>query len=318
MPVSCRSLLLCTTLMASNLASLDARADDARPEILIMDLQHSEDVKPDVARTLSELVTAEISSRDTVRTMAGSDIRNMLALEGEKQAMGCDVDASCFAEVANAMGARFVVFGRVSTLGGLIILTLNLNDAERSTALSRATVQASSLDKIVPELPGAVEKLLQKPLELYAKERAEREAKTAVVAAESEAERKAAMEQAAAASAEAEKARTTTDVAMVEAPKDPPPAPAEAEGGIAGTILLLSGGAVAAGGAVGGALVLAAGMLGSSMAATATDDAGDLQPKESREAGRMLVWAVTGGGVIVTVVVGVVGLALAGGSFFVE
>jgi TolB-like protein len=291
-------------------------SEDSRPEILIMDLQHSEDVKPDIARTLSELVTSEISSRDHVRTLAGSDIRNMLELEGEKQAMGCDIDASCLAEVANAMGARFVVFGRVSTLGGLIVLTLNLVDAERAQALARTTIQAGSLDKLVPELSGAVEKLLKKPLEIWAKEQAERAAKAAVVTAASDAERKAATEAAVSATADAERARTTTDVSKVEvapAPAEATPVTADEGGGWLSTTLLITGGVGVVAAIAAGAFIAVSGVGFTYLVAT------DLsQSKDDRSDARVGTYALTGVGLAAATLGLVVGGVLLGTSFLVE
>jgi hypothetical protein len=311
LPTPARKLVLLVAWLCA--PALQAN-EDSRPEILIMDLQHSEDVKPDVARTLTELVTSEVSSREGVRTLAGADIRNMLELEGEKQAMGCDIDASCLAEVANAMGARFVVFGRVSTLGGLIVLTMNMLDAERSQALARTTVQASSLDKLVPELPGAVDKLLKKPMEIWDKENAARAAKAAVASSETGSERAAAEEKAALAAADAERARTTTDVSKVEVAPEPAAEVAADEGGGLAAFFRYGGLGVVAVGTLAGAFVVVSGVAIAYGAALNPDEPN----AKNREVDREVAYVATAFGVLVATIVTVVGGALLGVSFLVE
>lgn len=142
------------------------------PQMLVMDLDRSEDVTPDVARTLSDIVTSEVALSPQWRTLSGADIRNMLALEGERQAAGCSSEASCVAEVAGAMGARFAVFGRVSTLGELLVLQLNLFDALKAVAVSRGTIQASSLEDFSVSIPLGVKKLVAKAVDILGKEAA--------------------------------------------------------------------------------------------------------------------------------------------------
>jgi hypothetical protein len=136
-----------------------AAAQEEQKRLLVMDMAHSDDTKADEARTITELVTARIDEVTKYRTVSGAEIRNLVALEGEKHALGCD-DQSCLAEVAGAMGASFVVFGRLSKLGGTMILQMGLFDAEKAEAVGRETVKATSIDDIAVKLDGMVDKLV--------------------------------------------------------------------------------------------------------------------------------------------------------------
>jgi hypothetical protein len=136
-----------------------AWAETGVEQLLVMDLNHSEDVKPDVARTLTDLVTARFSERREFRTLSGEDIRKLLEIEGEKQALGCDDGESCLAEIAGAMGARFVVYGRISRLGDVLVLQLNLFDAQAGIPILRKVLEADNLGAFTKLLRPAVQEL---------------------------------------------------------------------------------------------------------------------------------------------------------------
>ena len=138
---------------------LDARGEVSKEQLLVMDLNHSEDVKPDVARTLTDLVTARFSEQQKLTTLSGQDIRKLLEMEGQKQALGCEDGESCLEEIAGAMGARFVVYGRISRLGDVLVLQLNLFDAQSGIPILRKVLEADDLGAFTKLLTPAVEEL---------------------------------------------------------------------------------------------------------------------------------------------------------------
>jgi hypothetical protein len=145
--------------------TLVALASETPPEkatLLVTDLAHSESVAPDVARTLTDLVTAECARDEVFRVMSGNDIRNMIALEGEKQALGCDGEQTCLADLAGALGARFVIFGRVSTLDRLFVLQLELMDATTGAVIGRIVEQGGSVSQFTGKLRQVTTNLLAK------------------------------------------------------------------------------------------------------------------------------------------------------------
>src|SRR5690606_20780212 len=50
--------------------------------------------------TLTSLVTIALSESGRFEVVSSSDVREVIALEAQRQAMGCESDASCLAEVA--------------------------------------------------------------------------------------------------------------------------------------------------------------------------------------------------------------------------
>jgi len=127
---------------------------------LVLDLDHSASVSADDARTLTDLIVGEVSSQVAHRVLSGADLRNLTALEGEKQAMGCDADTSCLAELATAMGARYLVSGRLSTLGSEVILQASLFDASKAEPIARQNTRAKDLTALADRVPEIVAALL--------------------------------------------------------------------------------------------------------------------------------------------------------------
>ena len=64
------------------------------------------------------------------------------------------------AEIAGALGAEFVVYGQVGSLGELLVVQLNLVDTGRAEVLARESFQVSSLTEVPPALDAAVARLV--------------------------------------------------------------------------------------------------------------------------------------------------------------
>jgi hypothetical protein len=172
------SVFGCLILMSSSAGWAESTSPE---QLLVMNLNHSEDVKPDVALTLTDLVTAAFSEIKTkgeeqtdskaYRTLSGEDIRKMLEIEGDKQTLGCEGGESCLEEIAGAMGSRFVVYGRISSLGELLVLQLNVFDAQAALPISRKVLKAKSLGEFADSITPAAEELSEAIFSVLDKER---------------------------------------------------------------------------------------------------------------------------------------------------
>lgn len=113
---------------------------------------------PDVesAGLLTELVTNALGKEPTLDVISGADMRRQLELEADKQVLGCALEKSCLAEIANAMGARFVVYGKLGRLDDVAILTLNLFDSEKAQAVGRVVIKDKALSALGDKVDGAV------------------------------------------------------------------------------------------------------------------------------------------------------------------
>ena len=145
-------------LLASIAASAQGASAAERDKILVLDLQTT-GIDVEQVKLIDELLTVEIAKRESFDVLSGADVRRMVELEAEKQAVGCE-DTSCLADIAGAMGARYVVYGRIGKLGSRIVLTLNLFDSETAGSVGRSELKPESLDVIPDELPSVVNRLV--------------------------------------------------------------------------------------------------------------------------------------------------------------
>ena len=166
------SLALCALAfsLAGQLAPVAGGPPDAhnhgtasaeRLKVLVMDLAAEGPVDPGTVKTLTGIVSAELAAYTDLDVMADADVRRMLELEGEKQAVGCG-DTSCLADIAGAMGARLVVFGSVGKLGDTLVLHLNLYDSAKAQSVGRQFLEAKDVATLPRLLQGKLRALLER------------------------------------------------------------------------------------------------------------------------------------------------------------
>jgi hypothetical protein len=129
-----------------------------RYRVLVLDPAQNDPGTPPV-RTLSSVVAVELARIEAFDVLSGADVQNLLALEGERQQMGC-ADTSCLAEIAGAMGAGLVVFGDAGTLGETLIVNLSLFDSENAKGLGRVSVTNTDRNELAAQLGTATQQLV--------------------------------------------------------------------------------------------------------------------------------------------------------------
>ncbi|MCC7073781.1 MAG: hypothetical protein IT383_20900 [Deltaproteobacteria bacterium] len=125
--------------------------------MLALDVE-SVNVSPDTARVVTQLVVAALSEVEGLEHTTQGDLRRLANLEAAKQAMDCS-DASCLSEIADAMGARGVMFGSVTEVGASLSITLSLFDS-RGAAMTRRTVDVRDLEEARVALRPAVREIV--------------------------------------------------------------------------------------------------------------------------------------------------------------
>ena len=147
-------------LLAMILGSLAAAEPTPAPDrILVLDIQ-SDALPADQAGVLRDIIATETARDRRYVAMSSEDLRRTLDLEAQKQAAGCD-DQECMAELAAALGARYVVHAGVGRLGQRWVATLSMVATELNQPRPQ-TIQAASLDGLADALPASVGKLLQR------------------------------------------------------------------------------------------------------------------------------------------------------------
>lgn len=162
MPRSLPALLLVCGLSPALTAFADAPPAPAAPaprtKVLVLDVKSS-DLQPSEVATLTSLITSKLARYQEIEAISGQDLKRLVDLEAQKQAVGCD-DAGCLAEMAGALGAQIVIFGQAGRLGGTLVVTLDAFDAQKGVAVARQPIEASDVGQL-PNLVGpAVDRLV--------------------------------------------------------------------------------------------------------------------------------------------------------------
>lgn len=149
--------MLPPVLAIALLASLVLATQEPPTRLLVLDLEAVGGVAKDTARSIDPLILAA-ASMPGAEVLAQSELKKIAEVEANKAELGCD-DSSCLAEIAGAMGARFVLFGTVSKLGDATTVSLSMFDSRTST-VARDNVVVRDLAKLSDELPPRVRALV--------------------------------------------------------------------------------------------------------------------------------------------------------------
>lgn len=120
----------------------------------------------DHAPGVESLVATEIGQVRSLKVISHADVLVTLGAERQQQLLGEEGGAGCTAttcitEVASAVGARYVINGRVDRFGTRYIVTAGLFDTQSAGTVARVEVEASDED----ELPAASRMLANRALQ---------------------------------------------------------------------------------------------------------------------------------------------------------
>ncbi len=133
-------------------------AAEAAPLLLVTRVG-GEQLSSDTRTALGEGLALALARRLAVDVQSHESVAERLDLAARQQQLGCDSSA-CLTEIADALGARFVVFPRVLVLGGQQVLRVELYDSRAAQVLALVSIQGDDVDALVPRLPEVVELLI--------------------------------------------------------------------------------------------------------------------------------------------------------------
>lgn len=114
------------------------------PRLAVMEVRPAGGASESLAEAVTEAVVSEVRRQAKGTLVIGaSEIRSLLAVEREKQQLGCD-QVSCLAEVGGALGAARIVNGTINRFGGTYLLALRMVDVRRAQVLAEGTERISS------------------------------------------------------------------------------------------------------------------------------------------------------------------------------
>jgi hypothetical protein len=141
---------------------------ETRPRLAVLDLGAS-GASASLAAAVGGVVANEIDRLGAFKVITADSIRAMLALEKQKEMLGCSADLSCLAEIGGALGVDYLVSGRVVALGGAggtqtFTLDLTLSSVKRAQREGSSIETARSESELMGLIPRAVSRLAQKAM----------------------------------------------------------------------------------------------------------------------------------------------------------
>ncbi len=128
-----------------------------KPKLAITALSSAGEVAPDIAKSITELVTAEVAARGYFDAISSAEIATLLGVERQRQLLGCNEESgSCLAEMTGAIGARFVMSGTLAKLGGVFQLNLQVMDTNTAKVIGRSSKLARDFEALRLQVPYAV------------------------------------------------------------------------------------------------------------------------------------------------------------------
>jgi TolB-like protein len=137
-----------------------SEAADAPHElrVLVLNLQNAGADENDV-KIINELVANAFHREERLNVLTSNDLAQAMDLEAQKQAMDCD-QSSCLAEIAGALGAKYVVHGTAGKLGASFILSLSVYDSEKAKSAGRRDIRATTMDVMPDQIDKTVAEMI--------------------------------------------------------------------------------------------------------------------------------------------------------------
>jgi hypothetical protein len=110
----------------------------------------AQDVSKDITFIMDELLLTELQTVG-FEAIGPDDINAMVGFEGMKDQVGCD-EASCAAEIGNALGVPYLIAGNVAHLEGSTVLTLKLINVKNTQVVARVSKIADGGNKVLPRV----------------------------------------------------------------------------------------------------------------------------------------------------------------------
>ena len=118
-------LVLAAQLASPTTTTTAPKAATGLVRIAVTDVTTDGSVDGRVSRVFADSVVAELRKLERASVISMDEVRAMLAVEANRQAVGCTDDKSCLAEIADALGADVLLSGAVATVGDQRVLSLS-------------------------------------------------------------------------------------------------------------------------------------------------------------------------------------------------
>lgn len=137
--------------LATSISMQSAIGSAPGERILVLDMT-STGVDPNLARNLSDILSLAVRRAAPSATVIGqSEVSAMIAVEKQRDVLGCNDDVSCLAQIGGALGADRLVIGNIGKVGDVHLLTLKLIDAKASVTLQHISEEVAGDEALLIE-----------------------------------------------------------------------------------------------------------------------------------------------------------------------
>jgi hypothetical protein len=109
---------------------------------------------------LTDVLATTVDEAGWFRVVSSRDVTAVLALERQKELLGCTADQACIAELAGALGVEYVLSASVGKVGEAYVVSGRMVEAKRGAGVARASTNASGAG-LVRSMRATARKLLE-------------------------------------------------------------------------------------------------------------------------------------------------------------
>lgn len=123
----------------------------ALPTVAVLSLEANKPAEQS-APGIASLIASRLAESPKLKVLTQADVQTMLSTERQRQLLGsasCSTKGPCLEELSNAIGARYVVTGRLDQFGDKYLLTVSLLDTFTGRSLARPSAEASSSEDLL-------------------------------------------------------------------------------------------------------------------------------------------------------------------------
>lgn len=121
------------------------------PTVAVLSLEANKPAE-ESAPGIASLIASRMAESPKLKVLTQADVQTMLSTERQRQLLGsasCSTKGPCLEELSNAIGARYVVTGRLDRFGDKYLLTVSLLDTFTGRSLARPRAEASSSEDLL-------------------------------------------------------------------------------------------------------------------------------------------------------------------------
>ena len=131
--------------------------ETTKPKLVVLEVKAGGGIDPTIAAALADAITLEIQKRGFFTPTSMRELQTALGVERQRQLLGCSETASsCMTELADAIGARFVLSGSLTRLGDAYQLSLQTLDTTKAQPIGRSVRIVKDPSALNEQLPYAV------------------------------------------------------------------------------------------------------------------------------------------------------------------